>query len=115
MQRMSCQLAVTLTAIMLSQSFGSICAERRQRPEDAGIADQHVEPAVALVEREREPRDAVAVLHVERHQRGGAAGGLDLVVEFFQPADGARDRHHMRAGLGKLRARAPRQCRARRR
>ena len=35
-----------------------------------------------------------------------AAGRLDLVVEFFEPADGARDRHDMRAGLRELQARS---------
>ena len=77
-------------------------AERRQRSDDAGIADQHVEAAIALVEREREPGDAVGILHIERHQRGGAAGGLDLVVELFQAADRARHRHDMGAGCGEF-------------
>ena len=77
-------------------------AERRQRADDAGIADQYVEAPIAFVERQREPRDALAVLDVERHQRGGAARGLDLVIELFQPADGARHRHHMRSRLGEL-------------
>ena len=77
-------------------------AERRQRAENPGIACQHVETAVALIEREREPRDAVAILHIQRHQRGGAAGGLDLVVDLLQPAHRARHGHHVRAGLGEL-------------
>ena len=76
--------------------------ERRRHAENAGIADQHVEAPVAFVERQREPRDAVGIFHVERHQRGRAAGRLDLVVEFFQPADRARHRHHMGAGLRQL-------------
>ena len=115
MERISCQLAVTLTAIRLSQSFGSKWPSGDSVPSDAGIADQHVEAAVALGQRQRQPGDAVAVLHIERHQRGRAAGRLDLVVEFFQAADGARHRDDMRAGLRQLQARAPRQCRARRR
>ena len=102
MQRINCQLAVTLTAIRLSQSFGSTWAERRERTENASIADQHIEPLVAFVEGQCEPRDAVAVFDVERHQCGRAAGCLDLVVEFFEPADRARDRHHMRARLRQL-------------
>ena len=39
------------------------------------------------------------ILHVERHQRGARAGRLDLVVELFEAADGARDRDDMGAGL----------------
>ena len=31
-----------------------------------------------------------------------AAGGADRVVELFQPADRARDRDHVRAGLREL-------------
>ena len=50
-------------------------AERRERAEHAGIADQDVELAVALVERGAEPVDAVVVLQVERHERRRAAGG----------------------------------------
>ena len=99
MVRMSCQLAVTLTANRLSQSFGLDMAERGRHAEHAGIADQDVEAAVTFVEREREPGDAVRILHVERHQRCRAALGLDLVIELFQPADRPRHRHHMRAGL----------------
>ena len=48
-------------------------AERGERPENAGIADQDVEPAEALVQRKPEPVDALVVLEVERDQRGGAA------------------------------------------
>ncbi len=45
-----------------------------------------------------EAGDAIEVGHVERHQRRGAAQGLDRVVELFEAADGARHRDHMRAG-----------------
>src|SRR3569832_1407364 len=76
--------------------------ERRQRPEHAGIADHDVELAVALVDREREARDAVRILHVDRYQRGRAADGLDAVVELFEPARGARDSDDMGAGLRQL-------------
>ena len=50
--------------------------------------------------RAAEPVDALEILQVERHERGGAAGCLDLVVELFEPADGARDRDDMGAGRG---------------
>ena len=74
-------------------------AERRERPENAGIADQDVEPAEALVQRKPEPVDALVVLEVERHQRGGAAERLDRVVELLEPADGAGDGDDVGAGL----------------
>ena len=77
-------------------------AERRGGRQHAGVADQHIEPPVALVERQRQPRDAVGVFDVERHQRGGAAGRFDLVVEFFQAADRARHRHDMGARFGEM-------------
>ena len=74
--------------------------ERRGGAGDAGIADENVELAVALMQRGAEPGDAVIVGEVERHQRGAAAVFADLVVEFFQPALRPRHRHDMRAGLG---------------
>ena len=74
-------------------------AERRGRAGDAGIADEDVELAVALMQRSAEAGDAVGVGEVERHQRGAAAVLPDLVVEFFQPALRARHRHDMRAGF----------------
>ena len=63
-----------------------------------GIADQHVEPLVTLVERRGEPVEAVVIAHVERHQRRRTAGLAHRVVEFFKPADRARYGDHMRAG-----------------
>ena len=74
-------------------------AERRGRPGDAGIAEENVEPAVALVQRRAEPGDAVEIGEVERHQRRAAAFIADLVVELFQPALRARHRNDVRAGL----------------
>src|SRR5947207_877435 len=71
--------------------------ERRKRPEDAGIPDQHVEPAIALGERRTETRDAVVILEVERYQRCRTAGRADRVVELLESAHRARDCDHMRA------------------
>ena len=99
MQRINCQLAVTLTAISSVHTFGSTCESGESGPEQAGIRHHRIELAEALVERGAEPRDAVEVFQVERHERGGRAGFLDLVVELFQAADRARQRHDMRAGL----------------
>ena len=75
-------------------------AERRRGAGDAGIADENIELAMALVQRGAKPRNAVEIGQAERHQRGAAAILSDFVVEFFQPALRARDRHNMRAGLG---------------
>src|SRR5665213_1813646 len=88
--RIICQLAVTLTAKILVPVLRLDVAERRWRAQNAGIADQHIEAAVTLFEREREPRDAVTILHVERHQSGRATRRLDVVVEFLKATDGAR-------------------------
>ena len=74
-------------------------AERRGRAGDAGIADENVELAVALMQRGAKPGDAVEIGEVERHQCGAAAVVADLVVEFLEAALRARHRHHMRAGL----------------
>src|SRR5262245_35730678 len=74
-------------------------AERGQRPKNAGIADQHVEPSETLVQREAEPVDALVVLEVEGYEGGRAAQGLDRVVELLESADRARERDDMGAGL----------------
>ena len=79
-------------------------AERRGGAGDAGIADENVELAVALMQRRAEPRDAVEIGEVERHQRGAAAVFPDLVVELLQAALRARDGHDMRAGRASARA-----------
>ncbi len=75
-------------------------AERRRRTGDAGIADENVDLAVALVQRGAKPGDAVIVSEIQRHQRGGAAVFADLVVELFEATLRARDGDDMRAGLG---------------
>ena len=99
MQRINCQLAVTLTAISSVHAFGSTSRERRERAEQGGVGDHDIELAETLVERGTKPCDAVEILQVERYERGGATGLLDLVVEFLEAADGARQRHDMRARL----------------
>ena len=76
--------------------------QRRQRPEDAGVADENVELAPALVERWAELVDFVALADVEFEERCLAAKSADLVVELFQPADGARGDDDVRALPGKL-------------
>src|SRR5262249_5617265 len=53
-----------------------------------------------LVQGRAEPVDALVVLEIERHERGRTAQGLDRVVEVLEPADGARERDNMGAGLG---------------
>ena len=89
--------------------------ERRALAGQRGIADQHVEPLVAFVERGGEPVEAGKVLHIERHQRRRTAGRARRVVELFQRADGAGDRDHMRARRAPGRAPWRGQCRGTRR
>src|ERR1700682_3297657 len=74
--------------------------EGRRRRQDAGIAEQDVELAMAFLKRERKPGDAVIVLHVDRNERGGTAYRPDAVVEFLETADGAGDGEDMRALFG---------------
>src|SRR5581483_6047774 len=68
---------------------------------DCGIGHEYVEPPVTLVQCGAKARDAVGILQVERDERRRAAGTLDFVVEFLEPAHGARNRNHMRAGFCK--------------
>jgi len=90
-------------------------AERRGGAGDAGIADEDVEFAMALMQRSAKPGDAVIVGQVQRHQRGAAAVFADLVIEFFQPALRPRHRHDMRAGPGECPRGGHSRCRAKRR
>src|ERR1700686_5088639 len=75
--------------------------ERRRGTGDAGIADENVEPAVALMQRSPQPRDALEVGEIKRHQGRSSAVVADLVVEFFQAALRSRYRNDMRAGFCK--------------
>src|SRR5258705_10372000 len=76
--------------------------ERRGRTGDAGIADEDVELAMALMQRRAKPGDAVEIGEVERHQRRAAAAFSDLVVELFETALRSRHRNHMRAAIREL-------------
>ena len=75
-------------------------AERRGRTCDTGIANQNVELAVTFVQRRPEPRHAVVIGDVQRHQRRAAAFAADFVVELFQPALGPRHGDDMGTGTG---------------
>ena len=72
-------------------------AERRKRAELAGIADQDVEPTVALVKCRGELVNLDEVAQVERHQGGAAAGSADPVVGLLEPADRAPGQYEMSA------------------
>src|SRR5579863_408518 len=76
-------------------------AERRKRTELRRVADENVEPAIALVDRRGQLVDLDEVAQVEGHQRGAAAGGADLVVDFLKSAWRACRQHQMRALAGK--------------
>src|SRR4051812_1072430 len=75
-------------------------AERRGGAGHAGIADQDIELAVALVQRRPEPGNALEIGEIERDQRRAAAIAADDVVEFLQPTLSSRHRDDMGAGPG---------------
>ena len=75
--------------------------DRRQHAQYAGVGDQDIKLAEALMQGRAQPVDGVEVGEVLRHQRRRAAGGRDGVVQLLQPADGAGQRHHMGALGGK--------------
>ena len=52
------------------------------------------------MQRRAQPRDAVEIGEVQRHQRRAAAVLPDLVVEFLKAALRARNGNDMRAGAG---------------
>ncbi len=76
--------------------------DRRDRAEQAGIADEHVELAEALVERRPQPIESVEVLQIEGYERRARTGGADLVVEFLERALRAGQRHDVGARAGEL-------------
>ena len=67
--------------------------ERRDRAEHAGIADENVEPAPALMDRPAEPVERVVIPEIAGDQRRrrlvGRPQRADGVVEFLQRALGA--------------------------
>jgi len=75
-------------------------AERREHAELAGIADQDVEPAIALVKRGGQLIDLDEIAQVEGHQRRAAAGGTDPVVGLFEATDRAAGQDEMGALAG---------------
>src|SRR4029078_12261685 len=58
--------------------------QRRQAAENGGVADQHVEPAEALVESRPERIDTLAVSEIEGNERSLAALGSNPIVDLFQ-------------------------------
>src|SRR5690606_24028723 len=76
-------------------------AERRDDAEEAGIGHKEIQFAPTIVNRAAETVDGGHIRQVERHQGRLTANGLDLVVQFFQPAGRACDGDDMRAGSGK--------------
>ena len=83
-------------------------AERRRRGQQPGVADQHVELAVTLVEREREPAMPSKSFMSSGTKVAVPPPALILSSSSSKPADRARRRDDMRAGLRKLQCeRAP--------
>ncbi len=79
--------------------------ERHQLAEHAGIADEHVEPAPALVDRGAEAVDGVVVAQVEGDEGGRAARRPHGIVEILEGALRAGDRDHVGAGRGQRQGR----------
>jgi hypothetical protein len=74
-------------------------AQWRERPEDAGVADQDVELLPALIDRGPERVDLVEPFEVQGEERGAAASPADLVVQLLQRAGGAPDQDQVRTLL----------------
>ncbi len=86
-------------------------AERRERAELGGAADQDVEPTEALGERSAQLIDRLPGGEIERHQGRAAARGAYPVVDLLERARGARDQDEARAlggeTFGQRRAQPP--------
>ena len=68
----------------------------------AGVVDQHVDPRVVGEQRLDQLVDRVEVAQVARGDVGGAARGLDLVLDLVELLLGARDEDRDAAGRGDL-------------
>src|SRR5579864_6245566 len=84
----------------LVPQLGIDMPKRRERAELGCIADEDVEVPVTLVDRRGELVDLDEVAQVERHQRGAAAGGANLVVDLFETTWGARRQDQVRSLAG---------------
>src|SRR6266849_307669 len=77
-------------------------AERREDAELGGIADEDVEPAVAVEQPRREFVDLDEIAQVDGNERGTAADRPDGVVDFFETPHRTRRQHDMRPLGGKV-------------
>src|SRR5439155_14384920 len=68
--------------------------------EDAGVADEDIELAPALVDGRPQRVDLVMHFEVQGEQRGAAAAGPDLIVDLLEGAGSAADQDQMRAFPG---------------
>ncbi len=74
--------------------------QRAQASEDAGIADEDVEPAEALIEGWPERVDRLAIFQIEGNEARLAAVRLDLVVYGLERFLRPREQQHVRAFAG---------------
>ena len=80
-----------------SRGIGAAVAERRERTEFGGIANQDVEPAIAVEERCRELVDLDEIAQIDGDEGGAAADGTDGVVDFLETAHRPRREDDMSA------------------
>src|SRR5262245_40116108 len=69
--------------------------QRRQAAENGGIADEHVEPAEALIQSGSKRIDSLAVGEIEWNERSFAALGSNPIVDLFQSFPCTRDEQDM--------------------
>src|ERR1041384_1057564 len=85
----------------LAPDRGIDMAERRKHTEFGGVADEHIEPAIALVQGRAQLVELAEIAQIERYKGGAAPGGAYPVVGFLEAADRACDQHQMGAFAGK--------------
>ena len=77
-------------------------ARRRQRPEQAGVADENIELAPALEDRGAEPVERRKIGDVAGNERRLAAERADFVIQRFERALGAGQGDDMGAAARQL-------------
>src|ERR1044071_1495947 len=70
-------------------------SQRHQAAENGGIADEHVEPAEALIQSGPERIDSLAVGEIEWNERSLSALGSNPIVDLFQSFPCTREEQDM--------------------
>ena len=73
--------------------------KRSEHPETAGIAQQDIKLAPAIVDTLAKTVQRIEIRQIQRYQCRCTAGCANFVIQFLKPANRARECDHMGTGL----------------